>query len=90
MALVGFYFGNPWRSAAFVGMYFEDIVFNLHPIEGINGCVFLQLRLIEYFNRDVIVKLHPIEHLNEGVIVKLHPIEGLNRSERVLGVHEIE
>ena len=76
--LVGFYFGNPWRSVAFVGMYFEDLVFNLRPIEGVNGYVFLQLRIIEHFNRDVIVKLHPIEHFNDGVIVKLRPIEHLN------------
>ena len=59
-------------------MYFEDLVFNLHPIEGINGCMFLQLRLIEYFNRGVIVKLHPIEHFNGGVIVNLRLIEHLN------------
>ena len=59
-------------------MYFEDLVFNLRPIEGINDCVFLQLRLIEYFNRGVIVKLHPIEHFNEGVIVNLRLIEHLN------------
>ena len=51
-------------------MYFEDLVFNLHPIEGINGCVFLQLRLIEYFNRGVIVKLHLIEHLNGYVFME--------------------
>ena len=77
-APVRFYFGNPWRSVAFVGKYFEDLVFNLRPIEGINDCVFLQLRLIEYFNRGVIVKLHPIEHFNEGVIVNLRLIEHLN------------
>ena len=59
-------------------MYFEDLVFNLQPIEGVNGCVFLQLHLIEYFNSSVIVKLHPIEHFNEGVIVNLRPIEHLN------------
>ena len=59
-------------------MYFEDLVFNLRPIEGINGCVFLQLRLIEYFNRCVIAKLHPIEHFNEGVIAELRLIEHLN------------
>ena len=59
-------------------MYFEDLVFNLHPIEGVNGCVFLQLRLIECFNKGVIVELHHIEHFNEGVIVKLRPIEHLN------------
>ena len=84
-------------------MYFEDLVFNLRSIEGINGCVFLQLRLIEYFNRGVIVKLHPIEHFNEGVIVNLRLIEHLNgyvftkwvvkmvsdRSGRVLGVREM-
>ena len=84
-------------------MYFEDLVFNLQPIEGINGCVFLQLRLIEYFNRGVIVKLHPIEHFNEGVIVNLRLIEYLNgyvfmewvvkmvsdRSRWVIGVREM-
>jgi len=59
-------------------MYFEDLVFNLRPIEGVNGCVFLQLRLIEYFNRGVIVKLHLIEYFNEGVIVNLRLIEHLN------------
>ena len=84
-------------------MYFEDLVFNLRPIEGINGCMFLQLRLIEYFNRGVIVKLHPIEHFNEGVIVNLRLIEHLNgyvftewvvkmvsnRGEWVIGVREM-
>ena len=84
-------------------MYFEDLVFNLQPIEGVNGCVFLQLRLIEYFNRGVIVKLHPIEHFNEGVIVNLRLIEYLNgyvfmewvvkmvsdRSRWVIGVREM-
>ena len=59
-------------------MYFEDLVFNLRPIEGVNGCVLLLLRLIECFNRGVIVKLHPIEKFNEGVIVKLCLIEHLN------------
>ena len=84
-------------------MYFEDLVFNLQPIESVNGCVFLQLRLIEYFNRGVIVKLHPIEHFNEGVIAELHPIEHFNgyvftewvvkmvsdKSGRVIGVREM-
>ena len=84
-------------------MYFEDLVFNLHPIEGINGCVFLQLRLIEYFNRCVIAKSHHIEYFNEGVIVNLHLIEHLNgyvftewvvnmvsdRSGRVIGVRKM-
>ena len=84
-------------------MYFEDLVFNLQPIEGINGCVFLQLRLIECFNRCVIAKLHPIEHFNEGVIVNLRLIEHLNGyvftkwvvkmvsngGERVIGVREM-
>ena len=84
-------------------MYFEDFVFNLQPIEGINGCVFLQLRLIEYFSRGVIVKLHPIEHFNECVIVKLRLIEHLNdyvftkwvvkmvsdKSGRVIGVRKM-
>ena len=84
-------------------MYFEDLVFNLRPIEGINGCVFLQLRLIEYFNRGVIVKLHPIEHFNEDVIVNLRLIEHLNgyvftkwvvkmvsdKSGRVIGVRKM-
>ena len=59
-------------------MYFEDLVFNLQPIEGVNGCVFLQLRLIEHFNRGVIAKSHPIEHFDEGVIVNLRLIEHLN------------
>ena len=84
-------------------MYFEDLVFNLQPIEGVNGCVFLLLRLIEYINRGVIVKLHPIERFNEGVIVNLRPIEHLNgyvftewvvkmvsdRSGRVIGVRKM-
>ena len=84
-------------------MYFEDLVFNLQPIEGVNGYVFLQLRIIKHFNRGVIVKLHPIEHFNECVIVNLRLIEHLNgyvftkwvvkmvsdKSGRVIGVSEM-
>ena len=64
------WFDDSHRIDARIGFYFMDSRRCLASIEGLNGCVFLQLRLIEYFNECVIVQLHPIKRLNEGVIAK--------------------